>query len=202
MPQTSPESLPQDFPDGATASAMLLWVDDTEPGKQFSMCMSSTASKSVSMLQHLMCPCQGRSKLMVTAFTELTGMPPFSPSAATQFTVVAQLHHSQLPQSHNLLSGGPAHPTQLGNTDWVVPSGAPGGSPMTSPRKSSLQLLSLNVNGLQGEQRWAAPFAGLQAGPRHIVALFKRHHHVGQAEATQWCREGAGPTGPWDGPSF
>ena len=72
---------------------------------------------------------------MVTAFRELTGMPPFSPSAATQLTVVAQLHHSQLPQSHNLLSGGPAHPTQLRNTDWVVPSGAPGG-PNDIPQKT------------------------------------------------------------------
>ena len=30
MPQASPASVPQDFPDGATASAMLLWAEDSD----------------------------------------------------------------------------------------------------------------------------------------------------------------------------
>ena len=72
---------------------------------------------------------------------------------------------------------------------------------MTPPRNPSLQLLSLNVNGLRGRQKRAALFAALQAGPWHVVAL-QETHHASQAEAAQWCREGAGPTAPLDGPSF
>ena len=72
---------------------------------------------------------------------------------------------------------------------------------MSPPRTPSLQLLSLNVNGLRGRQKRAALFAALQAGPWHVVAL-QETHHASQAEAAQWCREGAGPTAPWDGPSF
>ncbi len=44
-------------------------------------------------------------------------------------------------------------------------------------------------------------FAVLQAGPWHVIAL-QETHHATQAEAAHWCREGAGPTAPWDGPSF
>ena len=72
---------------------------------------------------------------------------------------------------------------------------------MSPPRTPSLQLLSLNVNGLRGRQKRAALFAALQAGPWHVVAL-QETHHASQAEAAQWCREAAGPTAPWDGPSF
>ena len=72
---------------------------------------------------------------------------------------------------------------------------------MSPPRTPSLQLFSLNVNGLRGRQKRAALFAALQAGPWHVVAL-PETHHASQAEAEQWCREGAGPTAPWDGPSF
>ena len=83
----------------------------------------------------------------------------------------------------------------------MQPSWKPLGGPMTPPRTPSLQLLSLlKVNGLRGKQKLAALFAALQAGPWHVVAL-QQTHHAGQAEATQWCREGAGPTAPWDGPS-
>jgi len=35
----------------------------------------------------------------------------------------------------------------------------------------------------------------------HVIAL-QETHHATQAEAAQWCREGARPTAPWDGPSF
>ena len=66
---------------------------------------------------------------------------------------------------------------------------------MSPPRTPSLQLLSLNVNGLRGRQKRAALFAALQAGPWHVVAL-QETHHASQAEAAQWCREGAGPTAP------
>ena len=38
-------------------------------------------------------------------------------------------------------------------------------------------------------------------GPWHVVAV-QVTHHAGQAEATEWCKERAGPTAPWDGPSF
>jgi len=72
---------------------------------------------------------------------------------------------------------------------------------MSHPRPPSLQLLSLNVNGLRERQKRAALFAVLQAGPWHVIAL-QETHHATQAEAAQWCREGAGPTAPWNGPSF
>ena len=72
---------------------------------------------------------------------------------------------------------------------------------MSHPRPPSLQLLSLDVNGLREKQKRAALFAVLQAGPWHVIAL-QETHHATQAEAAQWCREGAGPTAPWDGPSF
>ena len=72
---------------------------------------------------------------------------------------------------------------------------------MSPPRAPSLQFLSLNVNGLRGKQKRAALFTALQTGPWHVIAL-QETHHATQAEAAQWCREGAGPTAPWDGPSF
>ena len=72
---------------------------------------------------------------------------------------------------------------------------------MSPPTTPSLQLLSLNVNGLRGKQKRAALFATLQSGPWQVVAL-QETHHANQTEAAQWCREGAGPTAPWDGPSF
>ncbi len=78
---------------------------------------------------------------------------------------------------------------------------SPWGGSMSPPRAPSLQLLSLNVNGLRERQKRAALFAVLQAGPWHVIAL-QETHHATQAEAAQWCREGAGPTAPWDGPSF
>ena len=77
---------------------------------------------------------------------------------------------------------------------------------MSPPTTPSLQLLSLNVNGLRGKQKRAALFATLQSGPWQVVALQETHHanqtEANQTEAAQWCREGAGPTAPWDGPSF
>ena len=72
---------------------------------------------------------------------------------------------------------------------------------MSPTRPPSLQLLSLNINGLRGKQKRAALFSALLSGPWHVIAL-QETHHASQAEATQWCREGAGPTAPWDGPSF
>ena len=72
---------------------------------------------------------------------------------------------------------------------------------MSPPNTPSLQLLSLNVNGLRGKQKRAALFATLQSGPWQVIAL-QETHHANQTEAAQWCREGAGPTAPWDGPSF
>ena len=111
------------------------------------------------------------------------GEPPFSPSTATQLTMAAQLHHNQPAQSHNLLPGGRAgHPTQLNHTGRCPLQ--PLGGPNEPPRTPSLQLFSLNVNGLRGRQKRAALFAALQAGPWHVVAL-QETHHASQAEATQ-----------------
>ena len=59
---------------------------------------------------------------------------------------------------------------------------------MSPPNTPSLQLLSLNVNGLRGKQKRAALFATLQSGPWQVVAL-QETHHANQTEAAQWCRE-------------
>ncbi len=75
------------------------------------------------------------------------------------------------------------------------------GGSLSHSRPPSLQLLSLNVNGLRERQKRAALFAVLQARPWHVIALQETHHAI-HAEAAQWCREGAPPTAPWDGPSF
>ena len=77
----------------------------------------------------------------------------------------------------------------------VLESGlcSPWGGSMSHPGPPSLQLLSLNVNGLRERQKRAALFAVLQAGPWHVIAL-QETHHATQAEAAHWCREGAGPT--------
>ena len=42
---------------------------------------------------------------------------------------------------------------------------------MSPPNTPSLQLLSLNVNGLRGKQKRAALFATLQSGPWQVIAL-------------------------------
>ena len=47
---------------------------------------------------------------------------------------------------------------------------------MSPPTTPSLQLLSLNVNGLRGKQKRAALFATLQSGPWQVVALQETHH--------------------------
>ncbi len=65
---------------------------------------------------------------------------------------------------------------------------------MSYPRASSLQLLSHNVNGPRQRQKRAALFAVLQAGPWYVIAL-QETHHATQAEAAQYCREGAGRDG-------
>ena len=107
-------------------------------------------------------------------------------------------------QHNNSDYGSPQTVRQAAQTSRRVLESAPcspwGGS-MSHPRPPSLQLLSFNVNGLQERQKRAALFAVLQAGPWHVIAL-QGTHHATRAEAAQWCREGADPTAPWDGPSF
>ena len=56
---------------------------------------------------------------------------------------------------------------------------------MSPPNTPSLQLLSLNVNGLRGKQKRAALFATLQSGPWQVIAL-QETHHANQTEAAQW----------------
>ena len=60
---------------------------------------------------------------------------------------------------------------------------------MSPPNTPSLQLLSLNVNGLRGKLKRAALFATLQSGPWQVIAL-QETHHANQTEAAQWCRGG------------
>ena len=130
-------------------------------------------------------------------------MHPFTHSQTHRLLATSQ-SHSTLVQSH------PRHPSQLPggpaeHTLQLFPTGRcpllPLGGSMSPPNTPSLQLLSLNVNGLRGKQKRAALFATLQSGPWQVIAL-QETHHANQTEAAQWCRERAGPTAPWDGPSF
>jgi len=64
-----------------------------------------------------------------------------------------------------------------------------------------LRMLSVNVNGLCGQDKRRALFHTLQASPWDVVGLQETHH--GDAdEADRWAKEGAGPTMPWLGPTF
>ena len=141
MPQASPALLPQDFPDGATASAMLLWAEDkctvamsflsSLPGKQFSMCMPSTASTSVSMFQHRMCP-EPLQALMLTAVGKLTGIAsfqPFSSDSAHSSSSAPSQPASSKPQSAPRTSGRASNPVFL--TGWcpLQPLGRPNDPP-------------------------------------------------------------------------
>ena len=112
---------------------------------------------------------------------------------AADLSVSPAQHPSQLHQQSQLLQPPDG---QAGSTNQPQSTGKcplqPLGGPMSHPRPPSLQLLSLNVNGLRERQKRAALFAVLQAGPWHVIAL-QETHHATQAEAAQWCREGVLP---------
>ncbi len=92
--------------------------------------------------------------------------------------------------------GSPQTVRQAGQTSRRVLESSPcspcRGS-MSHPTPPSVQLLSLNVNGLRETQQRAALFAVLQTELWHVIAL-QEIHHGSQAEAAQLCREGAGPS--------
>ncbi len=74
---------------------------------------------------------------------------------------------------------------------------------------SLVQHVSLTQLAEEGHISWYPSRAGTQkgkkgeaAGKQAKVIALQETHHATQAEAAQWCREGAGPTAPWDGPSF
>jgi len=181
-----PLSVPPDFPDTAVSSAMYLWAEDVDiPVDIARQAVLYVHAKFASELsQHISADCTCLAKplqeLMVTAVRAVTGDASFHFLCGSD----AQSYGS---------AAGPASDNTAANS--------PNTSAMAIMRSPSLQLLSLNVNGLQERQKRAALFAVLQAGPWHVIAL-QETHHATQAEAAQWLREGASPTAPWDGPSF
>ncbi len=187
----------------------------TLPGKQFSMCMPTLRQSSASIPQQvaLACPSRCRSSwsqqseqsLMMHPFTycvtqthNQTAQEQIQPQTAMwQMAPPCRAHQQQqLWQPPNGQAGSTNQPQSIESAPC-----SPWGGSTSHPRPSSLQLLSLNVNGLRERQKRAALFAVPQAGPWHVIAL-RDTHHATQAKAAQWCRERAGPDAPWDGPSF
>ena len=126
-------------------------------------------------------------------------MHPFTQSQTHRLLASSQSRNTPV-QSHPWhLSQLPGDPAE--HTLQSLPTGRCPLLPPSPPNTPSLQLLSLNVNGLRGKQKRAALFATLQPGPWQVIAL-QETHHANQTEAAQWCMEGASPTTPWDGPSF
>ena len=94
------------------------------------------------------------------------------------------------------LPGGQAGSTNQPQSTEKCPLQHRGGS-MSHPRLSTAYVSQCQR--LRERQKRAALFAVLQAW--HVIAL-QETHHATQAEAVHWCREGAGPTAPREGPSF
>ena len=72
---------------------------------------------------------------------------------------------------------------------------------MSAQGLPTLRFLSVNVNGLCGQDKRRVLFHTLQASHWDVVAL-QETHHADDAEALRWQQEGAGPTKPWLGPAF
>lgn len=72
---------------------------------------------------------------------------------------------------------------------------------MSRLHKPTLQLLSLNVNGLRIPDKRRQLFHQLLEGPWDVIALQETHHGENE-EGCRWAREGAGPASPWTGDTF
>ena len=131
MPQTSPASVPQEFPDGPTASAMLLWAEDNElpldTARQAVQHVHVKHSQQVSQhasASHLSLP-EPLQALMVAAVRELTGNASFQPFNSDSTHSSSLQPASSKPQSSPRRSSRASNPVQ---PYWVVPSAAPGGA--------------------------------------------------------------------------
>ena len=133
MPQASPASVPQDFPDGATASAMLLWAEDSDvpldTARQAVQRVHAKHSQLVSQhasASHVSLP-EPLQALMVAAVGELTGdasFQPFNSDSAHNGSSAPPQPASSKPQSAPRRSGRASNPVK---PYWEVPSAAPGG---------------------------------------------------------------------------
>ena len=72
---------------------------------------------------------------------------------------------------------------------------------MTTPRRPSLALLTLNVNGLGSKAKRLTLFSSLIDGAWDIIVL-QETHHTSSEQGIQWTREGAGKGRPWPGSCF
>ena len=133
MPKASPASVPQDFPDGATASAMLLWAEDgdvpLDTARQAVQRVHAKHSQLVSQhasASHVSLP-EPLQALMVAAVGELTGdasFQPFNSDSAHNGSSAPPQPASSKPQSAPRRSGRASNPVK---PYWEVPSAAPGG---------------------------------------------------------------------------
>jgi len=69
---------------------------------------------------------------------------------------------------------------------------------MSSPRRPTLRLLTLNVNGLRHAGKRATLFRMLIEGGWDVVVL-QETHHASSAEGIGWARDGGGATHTWEG---
>ena len=141
---------------------------------------------------------------MIEAVRVVTGNAAFYPFLSTKAADDTSDSHSPSSEPLATPDSAPSRSSRAHNPVtpyWKMLPQRPLGGSLSPTRTPSLQLLSLNVSGLRGKQKRAALFATLQSGPWHVIAL-QETHHATQTEAAQWCGERAGPTGPWNGPSF
>ena len=72
---------------------------------------------------------------------------------------------------------------------------------MSRTHKPTLQLLSLNVNGLREPAKRRQLFHQLLEGPWDIAVLQETHHSSFE-EGARWASEGAGQASPWTGDTY
>ena len=198
MLPAEPLLVPRDIPDTAVSSAMCLWAQDVDiPVDVARQAIRYVHANFASRLsQHpsadYTCLSKPLQELMVTAVRAITDDASFHILCVSE----AQSDSSGAdPASNSTLADGPSMPSA--SATGVAPA-APGG--LNEPPLTPL-FMSFNVSGLRERLQQLALFAVQQAEPWHVIAL-QETHHATQAVAAQWCREGPGPTAPWDGPSF
>ena len=188
MLPAAPLSVTPDFPDTAVSSAMCLWAEDVDIpvdiARQAVLYVHAKFASELSPHPAADCTCLSKplQELMVTAVKAVTGDASFHLLTQTRSQTAQQRIQPQTTMGQTAPPCQPHQQSQL----WQPPDGtsrrvlesapcSPWGGSMSHPRTPSLQLLSLNVNGLRERQKRAALFAVLQAGPWHVIALQETH---------------------------
>ncbi len=215
-----PLSVPPDFLETAVSSAMCSWAEDVDIpvdiARQAILYVHAKFASERSRHPSADCTCLSKllQALMVTAVRAVTvdasfhllygsdaqsdspGAAPATDSTVADSPSMPTNQQQQLRQPPN----GQAGSTNQPQSTRKCPLQPLGG--LNEPTQTSVSTASVSqCQWARERQKRAALFAVLQAGPWHVIAL-QETHHATQAESAQWCREGAGPTAPWGGPSF